>query len=118
MLFRSVISFKNNVVATLFTGCYVSGQAPGIGNGITFVCRDVRIEYELRKHVRFIKKHSMKEYKTIEDAGMKADRTFIDSVKAKDPSMVLSPYKDSMKSMEIALAANQSIETGMPVKIG
>ena len=114
----TVITFKNGVVATLFTGCYVSDQAPNIGNGITFVCRDVRIEYELRSHVRFIKQHSLEEYRSVNNPGMKADRTFIDAVKAKDPSMVLSPYKDSMKSMEIALAANQSIETGMPVKIG
>jgi myo-inositol 2-dehydrogenase/D-chiro-inositol 1-dehydrogenase len=114
----TIITFKNNVVATLFTGCYISPQAPNIGNGINFVCQDMRIEYELRKCVRFIKRYSTEEYQATKDGGMKADRTFIDAIKEKDSNKVLSPYKDAMKTMEIALAANQSIETGMPIRIG
>lgn len=109
--------FKNGVIATLFTGCYLEKDASNRGNGLRIMCSDSRVEYDLRHAVRFIKRYSLEEYITAEDQGMKADRTFIDAVKAKDPAMVRSPYADAVKSLQLTLAANQSMDSGLPVKL-
>jgi len=45
------------------------------------------------------------------------DNAFIDAVRLSDPSGILCPYSDGLKTLEVTLAANQSMETGEPVKI-
>lgn len=113
----TTMTFKNGVIATLFTGCYLGDDAPSKGNGLRIMCNDSRVEYDLRHAVRFIKRYHMEEYITAQDQGMRADRIFIDAVKAKDPNMVRSPYADAVKSLQLTLAANQSIDSGLPVRL-
>jgi len=45
------------------------------------------------------------------------DNAFIDAVRLNDPSGILCPYSEGLETLEVTLAANQSIETGEPVKI-
>jgi len=47
---------------------------------------------------------------------MSIDEVFVKAVKTKDPSLILSPYSDAVKSLAVSLAANESAEKGMPVK--
>lgn len=111
----TTVTFKNGVIANLLTGCYLSSNASSRGNGLRILCKDIRIEYDLRRCVRFIDQNSTHEFITMTDQGMTADRTFIDAVKAKNPSMVRSPYSDAIKSLRLTLAANESIASGKPV---
>ena len=45
------------------------------------------------------------------------DEVFVDAIRNKDASKILSPYSDAVKSLAISLAAIQSSETGKPVSI-
>jgi len=45
------------------------------------------------------------------------DDAFIDAVRFNDPSRILCTYADGLKTMEVTIAANMSMETGKPVKI-
>ncbi|MBS7614273.1 Gfo/Idh/MocA family oxidoreductase [Candidatus Bathyarchaeota archaeon] len=45
------------------------------------------------------------------------DYAFIEAVRSCDESKILCPYSDAVKTLEITLAANTSMETGKPVKI-
>ncbi|SHE33986.1 Predicted dehydrogenase [Caldanaerobius fijiensis DSM 17918] len=113
----TTMTFKNGVVATLFTGCYLTGEAPDKGNGLRIMCRDARIEYDLRRAVRFMTRYSTIEYITRQDQGMIEDRAFIEAIKSNNPGLVRSPYADAVKSLQLTLAANKSIETGSVVVI-
>ena len=57
-------------------------------------------------------------YKQDGDAGILCDRTFIDAVLTGDGSKIRSPYEDAVRTLEFTLACNQSMDTGLPVKIG
>lgn len=52
-----------------------------------------------------------------EDFGLACDRTFLDAVLTGDPSRIRSPYADAYKSVASAMACNESMETGLPVKV-
>jgi len=45
------------------------------------------------------------------------DNAFIDAVRLNDPSKILCPYSDALETLRVTLAANQSMETGEPVKV-
>jgi len=45
------------------------------------------------------------------------DNAFIDAVRLNDPSKILCPYSDGLRTLEVTLAANKSMDTGEPVKV-
>jgi myo-inositol 2-dehydrogenase/D-chiro-inositol 1-dehydrogenase len=45
------------------------------------------------------------------------DYAFIDAVRFNDPSRILCTYADGLRTMEVTIAANISMETGKPVKL-
>ena len=46
------------------------------------------------------------------DQTLLLDKAFVNAVATGDPSGVRSPYGDALKSLELSLAANESMETG------
>ena len=46
------------------------------------------------------------------------DNTFIQAVKTADQSLLKSDYADAVKSLQVVLAANQSMGTGEVVTLG
>ena len=46
------------------------------------------------------------------------DQVFVDAVRRQDPSQILSPYADAVKSLAISLAANRSAKSGQIVLVG
>lgn len=112
----AVVTFKNGAIANLFTACYAA-DGPGMNNGLTFVTKDARIEYNLRHSIKLITKHQTVEQTTSMEQGVAEDRTFINAVMTKDQSIVRSPYADAVKSLAFTLACNKSIETGLEIRI-
>ncbi len=110
-----LLTFENGVIGNIITGDYLKDAVPR--NGLEIYCEDTRIEYELRSAVRYHSRYLVREEKRAIDQGLRSDRTFIDAVKAKDPTMVRSPYKDALRSLAVTLAANESFETGKPIKV-
>jgi len=45
------------------------------------------------------------------------DNAFIDAVRLRDPSKILCTYSDALGTLKVTLAANESMESGKPVKI-
>ncbi|MEM3194193.1 MAG: Gfo/Idh/MocA family oxidoreductase [Candidatus Bathyarchaeia archaeon] len=45
------------------------------------------------------------------------DNAFIDAVRLNDPSKILCTYMDGLKTMEVTIAANISMETGKPIRL-
>jgi myo-inositol 2-dehydrogenase/D-chiro-inositol 1-dehydrogenase len=107
--------FENGIVGTITTGDYLKGAVPR--NGLEIYTPEARIEYRLRTAVCYYTKDGVTEDKRVADQGFTCDRAFIDAVKAEDPTMVRSPYKDALRSLAVVLAANKSMETGQAVEV-
>ncbi|NLB42286.1 MAG: Gfo/Idh/MocA family oxidoreductase, partial [Clostridiales bacterium] len=110
----AVITFKNNVIATLFTGCFLNRNVPN-KNGLHIRCADSDIRYILRQSVEFDTGDKKETYYRQVDQGITEDRVFLDAVKANNPNLVKSPYADACKSLALTLACNESIATGKEI---
>jgi myo-inositol 2-dehydrogenase/D-chiro-inositol 1-dehydrogenase len=110
----AVITFKNNIIANLQTGCFLGRNVPN-KNGLHIRCVDSDIRYILRQSVEF-DTGSKKEihYRQV-DQGVTEDRAFLDAVKTNNQSLVRSPYADACKSLALTLACNESIATGKEI---
>ena len=113
----AAITFKSGVVANLMSGCYVTNKGNPIRNGLTIIGRDKSLEYGLRSNLAIYEAGKETKIKTQVDQMALFDRSFIDAVKAKDPSMVRSSYADAYKTLVLAAAANKSMETGEVVNL-
>lgn len=113
----AVVTFKNGVIATLFTGCYLERNVPA-KNGLHFRCADADIRYILRQSVELDTGGSVQLYRRQTDQGVAEDRAFLGAVKTGNPNGVRSPYADACKSLALTLACNESIETGREVILG
>ena len=112
----AVITFKNNVIGTLFTGCYLDRNVPN-KNGLHIRCVDADIRYILRQSVKIDTGNKTEIFRKENDQGVTEDRTFLDAVKTNNPSLVKSPYADACKSLALTLACNESINTGKEIII-
>ena len=112
----AVITFKNGVVANIFTACYTLNGG-GMRSGMNIYCKDATIEYSLRSGVKYRDANGTEETARQADQGVTEDRTFIDSVKTGDGSNNRSPYCDACKSLKLVIAANESIATGKAIKL-
>jgi predicted dehydrogenase len=112
----AVVTFKNQVIATLFTGCYLNRNVPN-KNGLHIRCVDADIRYILRQSVEFDLGSSVQLYKREFDQGVTEDRTFIDAIKTGDPSLIKSPYADACRSLALTLACNESLATGREITL-
>ncbi len=45
------------------------------------------------------------------------DSTFVEAARTGDGSKILSPYPDAVKSAEVSIAANESLETGKVINL-
>jgi myo-inositol 2-dehydrogenase / D-chiro-inositol 1-dehydrogenase len=143
-LSTTVVRFKNGALATISTGCYATGGDAAdskivfssrnaraelriLGDLKLFGCNEVHCDAVGTKAEGFIIKNDgaliaskagQIIYKQEGDAGILCDRTFIDAVLSGDSSKIRSPYEDAVRTLEFTLACNQSMDTGLPVKIG
>ena len=113
----ATITFKNGVVANLMSGCYITPKGNAIRNGLTVIGRDKSLEYRLRDSLTIYDSRSETKLMRGIDQMKKLDRTFLDAVKAGDPTMLRSPYADAYKTLVLGAAANQSMATGEVVKL-
>lgn len=136
----TIVRYKSGITGHITTGCYaLTGAA--FDSKITFSSRDCRADHRIlwttdiygakeeeeekvdtqvikgdgnlarSEHEGFIR------YTEEGDAGILCDRTFIEAVINNDGSKIRSPYSDAIKSVAFTLAVNQSMDTGLPVKV-
>ena len=106
----AVYRFANNVTATLVSGCYSKNVRPACGFHITL--DDMILDYHLRNNLTIFTAEGTKDYPRRNDQTYDMDRAFIDAIKTGDASLIRSPYSDALKSLKMAFAANESMETG------
>ena len=113
----AVVTFESGLMANLMSGCFVNNEGHPIRNGLTIVGRDKSLEYALRDNLCiYTAKQTVKVNREV-DQSLLHDRAFLDAVRSKNPAGVRSPYPDAYKSLRLALAANESMESGQVVKL-
>jgi myo-inositol 2-dehydrogenase/D-chiro-inositol 1-dehydrogenase len=107
----ALFTFDSGAVVSVATG-HTSPQ--GYRVGIDFVLEDMGITHangELRVKTREkeeIIKNSNRPYE-------EEDRAFVEAIRKKDPQGVYCTYADAFETHRACMAANESVETGVPV---
>jgi predicted dehydrogenase len=104
------MQFKSGVVATMMTGCF-SPDAFGAGDFL-FYSLEGQLTYGLGGDFKIQKQNLTLTGKPANDYGQECDETFLDAIIENDPSLVLSPYADACKSLELVIGATESMRQG------
>ncbi len=104
------LQFANGIIGTVYSGCFVRGG--GGKNGIDVYTMNGRMEYTERTGVSITEPHRSINAKTGNDYGQEEDLAFIDAILQKDQSIILSPYSEAVKNLQVTLAANESMDNG------
>ena len=71
-----------------------------------------RLEYVERTSLHIAEPNRTIDIKTGNDYGQEEDDAFIEAVLKKDQSLILSPYSEAVKNLQVVLAANESMDNG------
>jgi len=103
------MTFESGLIGTIYSGCF---SHCGGKSGIDVFCKHGRLEYTERTGFRVTEANMTIDAKAGNDYGQEEDDVFIEACLTGDASEILSPYEDAMKSLEIVLAANDSMDAG------
>lgn len=111
----ATLVFENGLAATIFSACFLSG---GRGRGgIDIFTKDMNIEYRERRSITIIQNGNSELVEVQNDFWQDMDNDFIDAVRKGDDSALKTTYSDAVKTQEVVMAVNRSIETGEVVQI-
>jgi len=111
----ATLIFENGTLATIFSSCFLSaGRRKG---GIDIFTKDMTIEYKERKSISVINGDGSELIEVKNDYWQDLDNAFIDAVRKKDDSGLRTTYSDAVKTQEVVMAVNRSLETGEVVQI-
>ncbi|MBE6705036.1 MAG: Gfo/Idh/MocA family oxidoreductase [Ruminococcaceae bacterium] len=111
-----VLRFPENVTATLVSGCYVkpkTGKRPRCGLYISM--EDIVLDYRLRNNLIIETSEMTIDIPRKEDQVYTLDKAFIDAIITGNRSLIRSDYADAMKTLRLAFAANESMESGQVI---
>jgi predicted dehydrogenase len=103
------LQFENGIIGTVYSGCFTNC---GGKCGIDIYCKNARLDYTERAGFKAFEPNLTIDMKTGNDYGQEEDDAFIDAILEKDQSLILSPYSEAVKDLEVALAANESMDNG------
>ena len=110
------LQFASGLCGTIFSSCFAGARNR---SGIDIWCKNVSLEYTERTSLRTTRRDGDEEFMTVKnDAVAAIDDAFIAAIKAGDQSLVKSSYADAARSLQVVLAANESMETGEAVRLG
>ena len=112
----SVFTFNRGITGTMITGCYDLESKCGWDSKITLGSTASTLDFHVASDVK-IHGTVNEEIRSAGDYGVKCDRTFIEAVISGDTSKIRSPYCDAVKTLAFVLGCNESMKTGLPVKI-
>lgn len=113
----TIVTFKNGISASVITGCYFDEGVIKNGAGLEILCKDSTIEYDWMSEVRYITKGETRKLFATDDAHFKAANVFIHAVQTKNVNLIKSTYSDSVKTLALTLAVNESMISKLPVKL-
>jgi myo-inositol 2-dehydrogenase / D-chiro-inositol 1-dehydrogenase len=103
------LKFESGLIGTVYSGCFANGFGK---NGIDVYCKGAKLEYTERGGFKAMEAKMTIEMKTGNDYGQEEDDAFIDAILDNDQSLILSPYSEAVKNLEVVLAANESMDNG------
>jgi len=112
----AVLEFSNGAIGQVVTSCVLTdGGERQVGcrfDGRSFT---VRLSLESLDIADRQGRRSRSEQPPEGGWMARADRAFIDAVRTGDPSAVLCPYADGLKTLAVTLAVERSLQSGEPV---
>jgi predicted dehydrogenase len=113
-----VIQFASGAVANLMSACCANGGGGGVtlnvyAHGATYLFTGWEHSLKILR-----KGQEPEEIKGEDDIFAVEDRAFLNAVRTGDGTLVQSTYADAARTLELTLAANESIATGKPVEVG
>jgi len=110
------LKFVNGAIGNLWSSCSADGGGGGVS--LTVYANRMTALFTGWEHsLRLLRKGGKPEKVPGEpDIFNIEDIAFIRAVREGDPSMVMCSYPDGVKTLEVTLAANESMRTGKPVK--
>jgi len=111
------LKFVNGAVGSLWASCSSDGGGGDVTLSI-YANRTTALFTGWEHNLRLLRKDSEPEEIVGEpDIFSTEDAAFVEAVRKNDPSRVMSSYSDGLKTIEVTLAANESMNTRKPVKI-
>lgn len=105
------MKLKNGAIASLL--CTWLGPSSA---GIELIGRDLSVSYERR--ILTVERGDKKEtYGEESNPMFEEAQSFVTAVRENKPSLIKSDYSDAVKTLELTVKCNISMETGKPVKI-
>jgi len=109
------MEFESGVFGIMFSACFI--KAGMKRSGLDIFCADGSLEYHLRKSLVLSTAEGTETWEVKNNCTIDMDRTFVEAVRTGDGSKILSPYADAVKSAEVSIAANESMETGKTINL-
>jgi len=111
------LKFSNGAVGNLWASCSADGGGGGVSLSV-YANQTTALFTGWEHSLRLLRKDAKPEEIPGEpDIFAVEDAAFIEAVRRNDPSKVMCPYSDGLKTLKVTLAANKSMETGRPVKV-
>jgi len=111
----TVITFENGTVATL-ASTYSLFLHPEHGPKMEFIAKRLRIEGSL-SYIKTFTPENVESIEFSDNPMAKEQDVFFEAMKKGDRSIILSSYEDSLKTLKVALSANESMETQEVIKL-
>ena len=110
------LQLENGVFGIMFSACFTTNGMRR--SGLDIFCEDGSLEYHLRSALVLSTAEGTSTWNPENNCTIDMDSTFIEAVRTGDGSAIRSPYSDAAKTAILSIAANQSLETGLPVHLG
>ncbi|MEA3485537.1 MAG: Gfo/Idh/MocA family oxidoreductase, partial [Candidatus Aerophobetes bacterium] len=107
------LHFRNGTIGTISSTCLLQRKGRW---GINLIGKDIEINLFLSSHfLRINGEEEGEKIRAARDPYQEENQAFIEAVKNNDPTPIKSPYSDALKTLELTLAANTSLEKGRAV---
>lgn len=113
----TTLTFVSGKVATILTACYVSEIMNYDGVGFQVICADEVINYRWQQDITYTQAKQSACRKFDQDIHFRSAKAFIRAIADQDSSLIKSDYNDGLKTLEVTLAANRSLEKHQPIKL-
>ena len=111
------LKFADGAIGNLWASCSASGGGGGVTLRV-YANKTTALFTGWEHNLRLLRaKKKPKEIPGEPNIFEIEDKAFINAVRLSDPSRVLCPYSDGLGTLEVTLAANESMATGQPVKL-
>jgi myo-inositol 2-dehydrogenase / D-chiro-inositol 1-dehydrogenase len=107
------LKFANGAIGTIHNTCLLQ---MGYTTGLHVITPELIVEVT-GSTCKLIEPSRRTEYPTRDNPYQREDRIFLEAIRTGDRAAIRSTYADGLKSLAATLAANESYQTGQPVKV-